>query len=71
MRSNNFRNFKKPKSRKQRVNRLVVRRLVELLQRGLSEFEFEEILAALPEAMDLFTDEQVDELLKAVKGYSD
>ncbi len=44
---------------------------MELLQRGLAEYEFEEILAAIPEALDLFTDEQVAELLAAIKEYRD
>ena len=57
------------RSQKKKVDRVYVRALVGLLHRGISEFEFEEILAALPETMDLFTDFEVDKLLEVVQQY--
>ncbi len=57
------------RSQKKKVDRVYVRALVGLLRRGISEFEFEEIVAALPETMDLFTDFEVDILLEVVQQH--
>lgn len=47
----------------------VVRQLINLIQSGLKEYTFEQILAALPEALNNFDDEQIKQLLTAIEDY--
>ena len=52
-----------------KVQKQTVKQLINFLQRGLSEYTFEEVLAAVPQALDFFDDEQVSQLLAAILDY--
>lgn len=54
---------------KRKVNKYAVKQLVNILKRGLSDYEFDEIVAAVPPALDLFSDDQIDELISAIIEY--
>ncbi len=49
-----------------RAKKASVKKLVSLLKSSLGEYTFEEILQAVPQALELFSDEEISRLVEAI-----
>jgi hypothetical protein len=54
---------------KKEVKKEAIKRLVALLKSGLREYTFDEILLAVPDALDLFDDQQTERLILAIQQH--
>lgn len=54
---------------KKTAQKQTVKRLVHLIQIGLKDYTFEEIKEALPQALDIFTEEQIEIIQDNIQEY--
>ena len=54
---------------KKTTQKQAVKRLVHLIQIGLKDYTFEEINEALPKALDIFTEDQIDIIQNSIQEY--
>lgn len=54
---------------KKTAHKQAVKRLTYLIQTGLGNYTFEEINEALPKALDIFTEEQIDIIQHTIQEY--
>ena len=52
-----------------RFKKAGVKGLVLLLRTGLSDYSFEEILEAVPQGLDLLSDDEIAQLIEAISKY--